>query len=260
MEIVIVDHVEEIANLVADAIERILLVSPAPVLGLATGSSPLGVYRELVRRHRDRGLSFARARAFLLDEYVGLPTGHPECYRTFIDRHFTGQVDIDPAHVHGPDTHATDLLAACAEYEARIAMAGGVDVQLLGVGADGHIGFNEPASSLASRTRLKTLTAQTVRDNARFFDGTAEVPRHVVTQGIGTILEARHLILIATGAAKAAPIAAAVEGAVTAMVPASATQLHPHVTVLLDAAAASELRLAEYYRSTWASKPAWQPL
>jgi glucosamine-6-phosphate deaminase len=173
-------------------------------------------------------------------------------------RSFTHRVDLPPEAVHAPDVHADDLPAACEAYEQEIAAAGGVDIQLLGIGADGHVGFNEPTSSLGSRTRIKTLTERTRRDNARFFGSLEEVPRHVVTQGIGTILDARHVVLVATGSGKADPVARAVEGPVTAMVPASALQLHPHATVVLDGAAASELTLFDYYRDVWAAKPAWQ--
>jgi glucosamine-6-phosphate deaminase len=232
------------------------------VLGLATGSTPLPVYRDLARRHAAGELSLARARAFLLDEYVGLPPGHPQSYRSVVARELEEPVDLAPGAVQGPDVHREGqaLLAACAEYEAAIEAAGGVDLQLLGIGTDGHIGFNEPGSSLASRTRLKTLTEQTRRDNARFFDSLDEVPRHVVTQGIGTILEARHLVLLAFGRAKATAVAQAVEGPMTAMVPASSLQLHPHATVVVDDEAASSLRLADHYRETWAHKPTWQGL
>jgi len=197
-------------------------------------------------------------RAFQLDEYIGLPPDHPESYRSFVARHFSDVVDIDPGNVHVPDGCASDVTAACAAYEALMREAGGVDLQLLGIGADGHLGFNEPTSSLASRTRVKTLTEQTLLDNARFFGTIDEVPRHVVTQGIGTILEARHLVLIATGLAKAEPVARAVEGPLAAICPASALQLHPHATVVVDEAAASKLMLAEYYRATFANKPSWQ--
>ena len=260
MEVVIQSDADAVARFVADAIERLVSTKPEAVLGLATGSSPLGVYGELVRRHQSGFLSFGRTTAFLLDEYIGLPHEHPESYRAFITRHFTGLIDIDPANVHVPDGAAADLLAGCAEYEAAIRAAGGVDVQLLGIGADGHLGFNEPTSSLASRTRVKTLTEQTRNDNNRFFGDLDEVPRHVVTQGIGTILEAGHLVLIAMGAAKAEPIARAVEGPVASMCPASAIQLHPHVTVVIDEAAATRLTLADYYRATFAAKPPWQSI
>ena len=228
------------------------------MLGLATGSSPLPVYAALVERVRAGEATFAEASAFLLDEYVGLGPDHPQSYRAFIETHLSSQVDFPPGAVRGPDGGAADLLAACDDYEQAIAGAGGIDLQLLGIGADGHIGFNEPTSSLGSRTRLKTLTRQTREDNARFFGSPEDVPRHVITQGIGTILAARHLVLVADGEGKAAAIAAAVEGPVTAMCPASALQLHPHATVVVDEAAAGHLTLAGYYRDTFAAKPDWQ--
>lgn len=259
MEVVIKGSVAELAALAADSIEALLTRAERPVLGLATGSSPLPIYEELVRRHQD-GLSFAHARAFLLDEYVGLPPGHPESYREVIRREFTGSVDIADDQVASPDGAAADVAAAAVAYDAAIAAAGGVDVQILGIGTDGHIAFNEPGSSLASRTRIKTLTEQTREDNARFFATIDEVPQHVLTQGLGTILEARHLVLIATGEQKAEAVAAMVEGPVTASCPGSVTQLHPHVTVLLDEAAASRLRLADYYRHSYDHKPEWQGL
>lgn len=260
MEVVIVDGPDEAGSLVGGAIATLVAVRPAAVLGLATGSSPLTVYADLARRCAAGTLTLAGARAFLLDEYVGLPPGARESYRAFIRAHFEAGVDIPPDAVQGPDVTAADLTAACARYEAAIAEAGGVDLQLLGIGTDGHIGFNEPGSSLASRTRIKTLTDRTREDNARFFRSPAEVPRHVVTQGVGTILEARHLVLLAYGEAKADAVARAVEGPVTAMVPGSALQLHPHATVVVDSAAAGGLRLADYYRETWRHKPAWQGL
>jgi len=251
---------DEAGELVGGTIAALVSRKPGAVLGLATGSSPLAVYRDLAGRHATGGLSLAGAGAFLLDEYVGLPAGHPQSYRSFIARELEAGVDFAPAAIRGPDVHADDLLAACDAYDAAIHAAGGVDVQLLGIGTDGHIGFNEPGSSLASRTRIKTLTDQTRRDNARFFASLDDVPRHVVTQGVGTILEARHLVLLAFGSAKAEAVAAAVEGPVTAMVPGSALQLHPHATVVVDGACASLLRLADYYRETWSHKPPWQGL
>ena len=260
MEVVILPGEREIASLVADAVCALLAAKPDAVLGLATGSSPSPVYRELVRRHRAGEVSFARARGFLLDEYVGLPAGHPQRYRSVIAEELEHHVDLAAGAVQGPDGLAEDLLVGCAAYETAIAEAGGVDLQLLGVGTDGHVAFNEPGSSLASRTRVKTLTAQTRADNARFFSSADEVPRHVLTQGLGTIREARHLVLVATGSSKASAVPAMVEGPVSALCPASALQLHPHVTVLLDDPAAAELRLSEYFRDTFASKPGWQSI
>ena len=258
MEVVIAPEAQ-LASLAADAIERLLRAKPGAVLGLATGSSPLRVYEELVRRHVEGGLSFAAARGFMLDEYVGLAVDHPERYRTVIEREIASRVDFAPGAVQGPDGLADDLPAACAAYEAAIVAAGGVDLQILGIGTDGHIGFNEPGSSLASRTRIKTLTRQTRVDNARFFGGDLEaVPHHCLTQGLGTIMGARHLVLLATGRHKAEAVHQLVEGPVSAMWPATIMQHHPHATVLVDDAAASRLQLADYYRQTYADKPTWQ--
>ena len=259
MEVVILGGSRQIGRLAADAIEQLVRRKPDAVLGLATGSSPLPVYDELAARH-ERGLDFSRASGFALDEYVGLPTGHPESYREVIRREFTNRVNIVPENVHGPDGTAADIPAACEAYEQAIAAAGGVDLQLLGVGTDGHIGFNEPGSSFASRTRIKSLIEQTRRDNARFFTSLADVPHHVITQGLGTIMAARHVILLATGAQKAQAVRDFVEGPVAAICPASVLQFHPHATVLLDEAAASALKLADFYRHTYEYKPAWQGL
>lgn len=260
MEVVILPDADQIAAQAADAIVALLRREPDAVLGLATGSSPLGVYRALARCHERGDVSFAAARGFLLDEYVGLPADHPQRYRSVIVRELEQYVDFAPSAVTGPDGLASDVPAACMAYELAIADAGGVDLQLLGIGTDGHIGFNEPGSSLTSRTRVKTLTAQTRSDNARFFDSADQVPRHVLTQGLGTICDARHLMLVATGPAKADAVHAMVEGPVSAFCPASVLQLHPHATVLLDTGAAGGLVLADYYRETYAGKPPWQQL
>lgn len=257
MEIVILPSAADVGIVAADIVQDYVERGDV-TLGLATGSTPLSSYRELVRRHREDGLDFSRARAFLLDEYVGLPREHPESYYSVIRTEFVDQVNIDQARVLSPDGMAVDIAAEGARYDAEIAGAGGVDVQFLGIGTDGHVGFNEPGSSLASRTRVKTLTEQTRRDNARFFDSVDDVPHHVLTQGLGTIREARHLLMIGLGEAKADAIAAAVEGPLQAMCPASALQLHPHVTVLVDEAAASRLTHTDYYRYAVANKPAWQ--
>jgi glucosamine-6-phosphate deaminase len=259
MEVVILDGAEAIGRLAADAIVDLLQRKPAAVLGLATGSSPLVIYDELARRCEAGEVSFARARGFTLDEYVGLAATHPQRYRNVIDAELVSRVDFAPGAVQGPDGLAEDIPAACAAYEAGIADAGGVDLQILGIGTDGHIGFNEPGSSLASRTRIKTLTPQTRLDNARFFDGDLEqVPHHCLTQGLATIMSARHVVLVATGQGKAEAVHHLAEGAVSALWPATILQHHPHATVLLDEAAASRLQLAAYYRETYRAKPAWQ--
>ena len=263
MEIVIVPTPADGGRIVADVVAR-ALAGPGPVnLGLATGSSPLLAYAELIRRHREDGLSFAGASAYLLDEYVGLPAGHPQSYRQVIRDELTDHVDIDPARVHGPDGTHPDPVKAAAEYEQLLAGAGPIRVQLLGIGTNGHIGFNEPSSSLASTTRIKTLASRTRADNARFFSqkgrcSAQDVPRHVLTQGLGTIRRAEHLVLTASGTQKAAAVAAAVEGPLTASCPASVLQLHPHATVVVDEAAAALLRDAEFYREVYTHKPAHQ--
>ena len=201
MEVVPLASADEVAALAADTIEALVRARPACVLGLATGSSPVPTYAELVARHRaGTGPSYDEVRAFLLDEYVGLPPGHPQSYRATIARELTDDLGLPADRVHGPDP--TDVPTAGAAYEAQLVAAGGVDLQVLGIGSDGHLAFNEPGSSLSSTTRIKTLTEQTRRDNARFFGSLDEVPHHVLTQGLGTILRARHLLLIATGAAQ----------------------------------------------------------
>jgi len=260
MEVVIADEYT-LAELAADAIERLLRTEAAPVIGLATGSSPLRIYDELTTRHKNEGLSFARAQAFMLDEYVGIADDHPQRYRNVIDAEIATRVDFAEGAVHGPDGSADDLAAASADYERKIAEAGGIDLQILGIGSDGHIAFNEPGSSLASRTRVKSLTHQTRLDNARFFDGDVEqVPKLCLTQGLGTIMEAKHLVLVATGGNKAEAVHQMVEGPITAMWPATVLQMHPHVTVMLDDAAASRLQLGDYYRHAFENKPEWQSL
>ncbi|MFE6995612.1 glucosamine-6-phosphate deaminase [Microbacterium sp. NPDC057659] len=255
-EVVIVENAAAAGALVAQEIVELLDRKTDAVLGLATGSTPLGVYQALAQRVAGRDLS--QVRGFALDEYVGLDPAHPESYRSVITREVVEPLGLDPARVQVPNGADETIQHAGADYEAAIDAAGGVDLQILGIGTDGHIGFNEPGSSFASRTRVKTLTEQTREDNARFFDSIDQVPRHCITQGLGTILRARHLVLLAFGEGKAQAIADAVEGPVSAILPASAIQLHEHATVVVDEAAASKLRLADYYRYTYENKPAWQ--
>jgi glucosamine-6-phosphate deaminase len=259
MEVVPLASVDEVAALAADTIEALVRARPSCVLGLATGSSPVPAYAELVARHRaGTGPAYDAVEAFLLDEYVGLPPGHPQSYRATIARELTDDLGIPADRVHGPDP--SDPRTAGAAYEQQLLDAGGIDLQVLGIGSDGHLAFNEPGSSLASATRIKTLQDETRRDNARFFGSVDEVPRHVLTQGLGTILRARHLLLVATGAGKAEAVAAAVEGPLTASCPASVLQLHPHATVLLDLDAAARLARRDHYREVYESKPEWQGL
>lgn len=247
MEIVIVPDGAAVGAHAAAAMAKIIRSTKRAVIGVATGSSPLGTYEALAKLVRAGELDMAGVSAFALDEYVGLDPNHPESYHSVIDKTVTRQLGIDPACVHVPNGFAENVAEACEDYEREITAAGGVDIQLLGIGANGHIGFNEPASSFASRTRLKTLAPQTRADNARFFDSPDEVPVYSVTQGLGTILDARRLLLVAQGEAKADAVAAMIEGPVSSMCPASALQLHRHAVVVIDEAAASKLKLRDYY-------------
>jgi glucosamine-6-phosphate deaminase len=257
-EVVIVPDRSTAGALVADHIAGLVRRDAETVLGFATGSTPLPVYAALVPRLA--GIDVSRVRGFALDEYVGIDPRHPQAYRNVLRRDVVDPLGLDPGRVRVPDGSPEGIEHAGDDYEAAIRAAGGVDVQLLGIGTTGHIGFNEPGSSFASLTRVKTLTAQTRADNARFFDSADEVPRHCITQGLGTILRARHLVLLAFGEGKADAVAGAVEGPVTASLPGSAIQLHGHATVVVDEAAAAGLRFADYYRDTWDGKPDWQGL
>ena len=257
MEVVILPSPEAVGAHGARLVANLLARKPDAVLALPTGATPRPLYAELVRLHREEGLSFARAATFNLDEYVGLPPDHPASFRRYMEEALFRHVDLRPERTHVPDGAAADVAAACTAYEAAIAAAGGLDLVLLGLGGDGHIAFNEPTSSLASRTRIKTLSAASRAANQLAF-GSEPVPGHVVTMGIATILEARRCLLLACGARKAPALAAMVEGPVTSMVPASALQLHASVTVVCDEAAAASLALRDYYREVQAKKPGWQ--
>ncbi len=251
MEVIIVPTAQDVGTAAARIISRLVTEKPSVVLGLATGASVKQVYAEL------RAFDFSRVTTFNLDEYVGLGRSHPASFRAFMEEHFLGRVNVDSQRVHFPPTEGSDLPGLCEQFERDIRAAGGIDLQLLGIGRDGHLGFNEPTSSLASRTRIKTLTSATREANRAGF-GKDEVPLHVVTMGIGTILEARHCLLVADGSAKADAVARMVEGSVTAMVPASALQLHPRATVIVDELAAAGLSLRDYYREVQGNKPDWQ--
>lgn len=258
-EIVLASTKEAAGEIVAAHIASLVTENPETVLGVATGSTPLPVYEALGARARD-GLDFSHVSAYALDEYVGLPVEHPESYRSVITKEFVEAVGADPTRVHVPDGSLDRIETAGERYEKLLAASGGVDLQILGIGTTGHIGFNEPGSSFGSLTRVKTLTEQTRIDNARFFDSLDDVPIHCVTQGLGTILRAKHLVLLAFGEGKAEALAASVEGPVSSSMPGSAIQLHQHVTVVVDEAAASRLKHLDYYRWAADHKPAWQGL
>ncbi len=251
MLVIVKDSYDEIsreaAQLVADRLRR----KPNLVLGLATGSTPLGLYKELIRMHKEEGLDFSPVTTFNLDEYVGLRPSHDQSYHYFMREHLFKHINIPEGQTHVPDGMAGDIDAFCDWYEAEIARRGGIDVQILGIGANGHIAFNEPGSSLGSRTRVKTLTDMTRVDNARFFATATDVPKYAITMGVGTIMEARELILLANGAGKADAIRAAVEGPLTCQCPASVVQLHRKTFVIVTRDAASKLN--GRYPGTWKS-------
>jgi glucosamine-6-phosphate deaminase len=239
---------EEISRQAAQLIASAVRKKPALTLGLATGSTMVGVYKHLVTLHTQGALDFSRVVTFNLDEYLGLSAAHPQSFHYFMRENLFAHVNIDPRNIHIPDgTIPGDYDQYCASYEESIRKAGGIDLQLLGIGRNGHIGFNEPTSSIGSRTRLKVLSQETMDDNAKSFAPGEESPRCAITMGIGTILEARKILLLATGASKSEAIAKSIEGPITSAVSASALQLHPDVTFIVDDAAASQLAQRDYY-------------
>jgi len=256
MEIIVSDSVDEMSRTAARLVARTLNSKPNAVLGLATGSTPLGLYKELVRMHQEEGLDFSQVTTFNLDEYVGLTRKHPQSYHYFMHENLFQHINIPKQNIYIPSGTTDNYEAFCSWYEQRIVECGGIDLQILGIGSDGHIAFNEPTSSLGSRTRIKTLAKQTIDDNARFFDDLAEdVPVYAITMGVGTILEAEKILLLANGASKAKAVAQAIEGPVTSMIPASALQLHPDVMYIVDKPAASALKMADYYEWIQAKMP-----
>ena len=248
MKILVFDTPDEAADRITEQILRALETKPDLVLGLATGSTPLGIYSRLIRAHQEDGLDFSRVRTFNLDEYLGLPADHRQSYRHFMQLHLFKGLNIPPENILFPPTKPPDLTSQCRKYEEAIKDAGKIDIQILGIGSNGHIGFNEPTSSLASRTRVTTLTQKTLDDNSRFYGPQDVQPQMAVTMGIGTILEAKRICLQSFGEKKAEAIRAAVEGPISSFWPGSALQLHQDVTLYLDPASASLLSMLDYYR------------
>lgn len=255
MEVIVRKTYEEMSEVAARVVADLINIKPNAVLGLATGSTPVGLYRALGRLHKNEGLDFSQVATFNLDEYVGLPPGHEQSYHFFMQRNFFEYVNIPRQNIHIPSGTTSNYKSFCQWYEEQIQKAGGIDLQILGIGSDGHIAFNEPGSSLSSRTRLKTLAKSTIDDNARFFATRAEVPIYAITMGVGTILEARRLLLLANGKGKADAVARAIEGPVTSMITASALQLHPDALVFLDDEAASKLTMRPYFDWVQQMKP-----
>ena len=258
MEIIIQPNSQQASELAARIVARTVREKPHAVLGLATGNTPLQLYRNLVRMHRESGLDFSDVTSFNLDEYVGIPPAHPSSFHSYMWAHLFSSINMPRERVNIPDGMTGDIPAACRKYEQAIRSAGGVDIQVLGIGTNGHIGFNEPSSSLSSRTRIKTLTEETRLDAAAAFGGEEAVPTHVITMGLGTIMDSKMCLLLAFGKKKARAISLAAEGPVTAMVPGSILQMHPRAILVLDKDAASDLKMADYYVWINEHKPDWQ--
>ena len=258
MEILIRDSLESGAKVGARVVKKIIKSNNRTVLGLATGDTPLRMYHELIRMNESGELSFKNCTTFNLDEYVGLSREDERSYFYYMMSNLFDHVDIDKKNVYLPDGNAEDLREACRKYEQQIKDAGGIDLQVLGIGGNGHIGFNEPTGSFASRTWVKILSEQTIHDNSMYFDKQEEVPRHVVTMGIATIMESRHCLLLANGAKKADAIRKMIEGPISASCPASILQMHPRVTIVLDEEAAYLLTFKDHYKWVEKNKLDWQ--
>lgn len=242
MLVIVKANYEEVSKEAAAIVASLVRSKPDCVLGFATGGTPIGAYKELIRLHREEGLDFSKVTTFNLDEYVGLPPSHPESYHYYMWENLFKHVNVTPRHVFIPHGMAEDVHGFCGWYEEKIREFGGIDMQILGIGVNGHIAFNEPGSSLGSRTRIKTLSEKTIRDNARFFSEGEPVPKYAITMGVGTIMEARQLVLIASGRTKADAIRATVEGPITARYPATIVQMHRFASILVDREAASSLQ------------------
>jgi glucosamine-6-phosphate deaminase len=258
VEIIIQPDSQQASLVAARIVSRLVKEKPHAVLGFATGNTPLQLYKNLVRMHREEGLDFGGVTAFNLDEYVGIPPVHPSSFHSYMWAHLFSQINISRDRIYIPDGLAPDIPGVCRNYEQSIKSAGGIDIQILGIGTNGHLGFNEPSSSLYSRTRIKTLTEETRLNNAAAFGSHENVPLHVITMGLGTILDSRTCLLMAFGKKKAKAIALSAEGPITASVPGSVLQLHTRAVIILDKEAASELKMADYYTWVYEHKPEWQ--
>ena len=258
MEVVIRPNTDAAADLVARLIARELQNNPRLVMGLATGRTMESVYARLVRIHREEGLDFSACHTFNLDEYVGLSGNHVNSYRHYMNHQLFQHVNISLNNTHLPNGLAEDFDAECANYEELITNCGGIDLQLLGIGLNGHLGFNEPLSALRSRTRVETLSPVTREQNALLFQSPDQVPQCAITMGVGTILDCRRCVLLATGEDKAEIVAKAVEGSISSMISATALQLHPKCTVILDEAAGRQLKESNHYRWIFENDPHWK--
>ena len=259
MQVVVRPTKPESSWLAAKMIANAIRENPRIVLGLATGRTMERVYAKLVQMHKEEGLDFSLVRTFNLDEYIGLPPDHPNSYRYYMNYHLFDHINIDKRNTFLPDGMAEDLPAECRHYEKMIKQLGGIDLQLLGIGRAGHIGFNEPLSALQSRTRDKSLTPLTISENKGEFENPEEMPHRAITMGVGTILEAKRLLVLVTGETKAEILAKAVEGPITSMVSATAIQLHANVQVIASESAATKLTGRDYYDWIFENEPEWEP-
>ena len=247
MKVLIFETAQEAVDRTAQKIVEQVQAKPDSTLGLATGGTMPPVYGQMIHSYQNGEVSFAKATTFNLDEYIGLPPSHPCSYHDFMDQTLFGKTDFDPSRTHLPCGDAKDPEQEALRYDAQITAQGSIDLQLLGLGQNGHVGFNEPTSSFGSRTRIKTLTQSTRDANQRYFAKGEEPPKLAITVGIQTILESREIVLLATGTSKADAVAAMIEGPMGAFCPATALQLHPKTTIILDTQAASALKLRDYY-------------
>jgi len=248
MRVLIVKNYDEMSKEAGKIVKNRLEQKPDLVLGLATGSTPLGLYQELIRMHKEDSVSFAKVRTFNLDEYLGLKPDNDQSYHYFMFENLFKHIDIPRENIYIPDGQTKDPEKFCQWYEDEIEKAGGLDLQVVGIGRDGHVGFNEPGSSLASRTRVKTLDEETIKDNSRFFAKPEDVPHFAITMGVGTILESKEILFLANSAGKSEIVARAIEGPVTSQVTASILQIHPKAIAILDEAAAADLQRKDYYK------------
>ena len=258
MEVIIQETPEKVTELGAKVMAKQIREKANSVLGLATGRTPMGTYHDLIRMHREENLSFREVTTFNLDEYIGLTPDHEQSYHYFMRKEFFEHMDIAPENTHLPAGDAEDPRAECMRYEKSIHERGGIDLQLLGLGSNGHIGFNEPTGSLNSRTWVKILSENTIKDNSELFENPEEVPRYCMTMGIGTIMEADRILVLAYGYRKAKAVAEMIEGPISSMCPASALQFHKRVIVIIDDQAASRLDHADHYRWIDKHKLPWQ--
>ncbi len=258
MEVLIQPTPERASELAARVVARLLKEKPNAVLGLATGRTPVQLYKELIRFHKNDGLDFSQVTTFNLDEYIGLQPDHPQSYRYFMEENFFKHINIKPENTHLPNGVAPNLREECRRYERSIREAGGIDLQVLGLGSNGHIGFNEPTGSLNSRTWIKILSQQTVKDNSDLFDNIEDVPNHCITMGVGSIMDASRCLVLAFGHRKAKAVANLIEGPITAMCPASALQMHKRTIVIVDENAAARLDYSDHYRWIDQHKLPWQ--